>query len=763
MNVKPHTRSFAGGEITPELYGRLDLAKFQTGLAKALNFWVLPHGPVQNRPGFAYVNEAKHADRACRLIPFSYNTEQTFVIEVGHQYIRWHTMGATLLESSQAPSAISVASPAVWSLNAHGYTAGQWLFVTGVTGTFGARVNDRFLKVVNPAANTFELTDLAGNAINSTGFTVTGAGTVARVYEISTTYDEDDLMDLHFTQSNDILTITHPSYPPRQLSRAGATNWSIADISFVPTITTPNAPTLTEALGTGTPIDVSYKITALAADTLEESLPSNAATINTDLTVAGNYVNVDITTVSGAVRYNIYKLTNGLYGYIGQSDGSDFRDNNITPDVSKTPAEPNNPFGSANNYPDAVGYYEGRRVFGGTANKPQNYWLTRSGTESNLSYSIPTRDDDLIQGKAKGNEVNAIHHVVSTNEQLLFLTSGGVWKLTPSNSDILTPTSALPKQISAEGASSAQPVKTADEVIYVGESESRLFTVRYKWESNGLVADDLTLMAPHLFDDYTFADITYSKGLKMVWSVRSDGKLIGTTYLPRHEVNAMHQHDTRGGEDLFESVCSVKEGREYPVYAMIQRTLNGRTVRTIERMHTRRFTDLEDCFFVDCGVTYDSVPTTTVRAWHLIGEEVAILADGAEVANQIVASDGVITLDIEASKIHVGLPIIADVQGLPLVLEAVSAFGQANLKNMSEVSLRVRDSSGIKAGPSFDNLRELPARSNENYDTPPRLKNGVVQITLDNEWDIDTQICIRQDTPLPLTIAAMTLSVKTGG
>lgn len=763
MDAKTHTRSFAGGEITPELYGRLDLTKFQTGLAQCLNFWVLPHGPAQNRPGFEYVNEVKFSAKATRLIPFAFNTQQTFAIEFGDQYIRWHTNGGTLLEASQAPTGISVASPAVWTRVAHGYTAGQWLFVSGVTGTFGATVNGRFLKVGTvPTADTYTLTDLAGSAINSTGLTVTGFGATARVYEIASTYLEADLMVLHFTQSEDVLTITHPSYPPRQLVRVSATNWTLTDISFTPTIATPAAPTVVATVAAGADTNYQYKTTALAADTLEESLGSAASVaVSNHLTTAGNFNTITPAAVSGAVRYNVYKLFNGLYGYIGQSDGSAFIDANITPDVATTPAIANTPFGSATNYPNGVGYYESRRVFGGTITKPQNYWLTRSTTESNLSYSIPTLDDDTIQGRIKASEVNAIRSIVATNEQLVMLTSGGPWRLAPLNSDILTPTSALPKQVSGEGASNVQPTKTADEIVYVGESESRLFAIKYKWEANGLITEDLSLMAPHLFDGYTFSDVTYAKGPKMIWSVRSDGKLIGTTYLPRHEVNAMHQHNTDG---LFESVCSVKEGTEYPVYAVVQRTLNARSVRCIERMHSRFFVDLEDAFIVDCGLTYSGVAATTISGlWHLIGETVSILAAGAEVDPQVVAANGTITLDDAATPVHIGLPITADLEGLPLVIEALMASGQANLKNIGEVWLRVKDSAGIKAGPSFDKLRELPARSNENYDTPPRLKNGVVRITLDNSWSIDSRICIRQTAPLPLTISSMTLLVNPGG
>ncbi len=72
--------------------------------------------------------------------------------------------------------------------------------------------------------------------------------------------------------------------------------------------------------------------------------------------------------MSGALRYNIYKKQNGLYGYIGQSDTNSFTDNNIAPDMGITPPIVDPVFMSAGNYPQAVSYFEQRRVFAGTTN-----------------------------------------------------------------------------------------------------------------------------------------------------------------------------------------------------------------------------------------------------------------------------------------------------------------------------------------------------------------------------------------------------------
>lgn len=772
MNVKPLLRSFAGGIVGPELYGRLDLIKYQTGLAECLNWWVLPHGPVQNRSGFEYVIEVKDSTKAVRAVPFAYNTTQTFVIEFGDQYVRWHTNGATLLETGLTVTGVSQADPGVLAYTGTDPANGDWMYLASIGGM--TELNGRYVKVANvdAGANTFELTDIHGGTdIDTTGFTAyTAGGTASRVYEIATPYVEADLFDLHFVQSADVLTITHPSYAPRELRRLSATSWQLSTISFAPTLAAPTTPTgATGGPGGGTPINHYYKTTALAAETLEESLGSTAsAAVNHDLTVAGNYIDVDPTpggaTVSGAVRYNVYKLSNGLYGYIGQTDGSTFRDNNVTPDVSQTPPEANTPFAGANDYPGAVGYHEQRRCFAGTNNKPQNFWATRSATENNLSYSIPTRADDAIAFRIAAREVNRIRHLVSL-DRLILLTSGGEWQLAPQNSDILTPDSAAPKPISTEGASNVQPVVTSSAVVFVQESGSRLRSMKYKWEASGYQVDDISILAPHLFDEYSLVDMTYAKTPhKMIWCVRSDGTLIGLTYLPEHEVLAYHTHDTDG---TFESVAAVKEGSEHALYAVVKRTINARTVRYIERLHTRRFSAIDDAFFVDSGLTYDGAPATTISgAWHLEGQDIAVLADGAEVTG-LTVTNGAFTLPQAASVVHFGIAITADLKTLPMSIESrnVAAYGQGTEKNVNAVALRLQDTSGIRIGPSFtaSEMQDMTTRRGEAYGEPPALFTGVEDITLTPEWGDDAQVCVRQSAPLPATILAMALDVALGG
>ncbi len=762
MTTKAYIRSFAGGEISELLFGRLDLVKFQTGLADCLNFRVTPQGPVENRAGFAYVNKAKFSGKKSVLIPFSFNTEQTFALEFGDLYVRFHTLGSTLLEAGLPITGITQATTGVLTYTGTDPTNGEWMYLSGIGGM--TALNARYVVVtnVNAGANTFELYDLFGAPIDTSAYPAwTAGGTAARVYEVATPYLEADLFGIHFVQSADVLTLVHPSYEPRELRRLGATNWTLTPISFVPTIATPAVPTVTPNGGGGTPVSYDYLVTAIAADTLEESLPSPSANASIDLTVAGNYVDITPPVVVGAVRFNVYRSTGGLFGYIGQTNAGAFRDQNVIADLTLTPPIDNNPFVGAGNYPRAVSYFEQRRAFGGTNNKPQNVWLTRPGTEQNLGYSIPTQDDDGISLRIVAREAQQVRHLVPLND-LIAPTSGGVWRINSSSSDVLTPSTASVRPQGYVGANNAQPVVTNTSILYIADRGAHMREVTFSWESQAYKSDDVSVLAPHLFDYHDVVQMTFSTApVSIAWGVRDDGILLGLTYVPEHEVRAWHKHTTQG---LFESVCSIAEGDEDGVYVIVQRVIGGVTTRYIERQASRAFNEPEDAFFVDAGATYRGAPSATVSGlWHLEGMTVRALADAGVEGGPLVVTNGVITLAAPASVVHVGLGYNCDFRTMPVSFEA-QGLGQGDVKNINEVKLRVYRSLNMLAGPSFDKLTTWPQRTQADpYGSPPALFTGVAGWKMSPQWQENGSLCVRQPDPLPLTILSMALSVASGG
>jgi hypothetical protein len=428
--------------------------------------------------------------------------------------------------------------------------------------------------------------------------------------------------------------------------------------------------------------------------------------------------------------------------------------------MSKTVPETEDPFVGAGNYPAAVGYFKGRRWFAGTTNKPQNLWGTRSGTESSMVYSIPVTDDNRIAVRLTARQANSIRHIVPLGDMLLF-TSGAEWLITSQNSDAITPTSIDYKTQGYIGANDVQPVVTNRSVLYAQDRGGRVREMLYKWESQGYETNDISVMAPHLFDEYSIVSMTYTRApYSAAWCVRSDGTLLGCSYVPEHQVIGWHRHDTAG---TFESVAAIPEGSEDALYAIVKRNVDGRDVRYVELLHPRVFATIADCFFVDSGATYDGAATTTIKGlWHLEGEDVVLLADGAVVKGKTV-SNGQITLDQAASKVHVGLPYTGDLKTLPLRADALQAAGQGTVKNVNEVHLRVKDASSIFVGPSFDALRQVKQRTTEPYGSPPNLVTGVQTIAIDPLWGEDGAVCVRQSDPLPISVLSMTMEVEFGG
>ena len=100
--------NFTGGELSPRLDGRNDLAKYPTGCKTLENMIIYPHGSAARRSGTQYVAEVKDSSKETRLIPFEFSTTQTYILEFGDQYIRFYKDDGQILSGG---SAYEISSP----------------------------------------------------------------------------------------------------------------------------------------------------------------------------------------------------------------------------------------------------------------------------------------------------------------------------------------------------------------------------------------------------------------------------------------------------------------------------------------------------------------------------------------------------------------------------------------------------------------------------------------------------------------------------
>jgi hypothetical protein len=605
-------RSLAGGEIAPALYGRADQTKYQTGAKTLRNIKVRKHGGGTNRAGLQFINEVKTSSLATYLAKFIFNDEQTYVIEVGNGYFRFFRNRARIV-------------------------------VSGVAAYNGATAYVPGDLVSSAGVNYYCIANTTGNAPPNASFWYALTGTI---YEIPTPYATADLARLQFTQSGDVITITHPSYDVRELTRTGHTRWVLTTETFAPSIAAPGAPTVT-APGAGL-TTWRYRITAVKSETYEESVGGTVGTDTGDAPAAANIHTLTWGAVSGAAEYNVYlewPTDSGTYAFIGVAATTAFSNNGITPDTSLTPPITRDPFTGANNRPAAAGFYQQRRMFANQNTNTEKIYGSRSGMFANFTISSPLQSDDAVSFTIAGRKVNEVRHLIDLGV-LVVLTASGEFLIEGDADGILRGNQPPnPRQIGYNGSSYIVPPIVNDSLIFVQARGSVVRDLRYAVSAPGDQASykgrDLTVFAGHLFKRKTLTRCDYAQiPDSIVWFIRDDGVLLGLTYLPEHEVWGWHRHDTDG---TFEDVCVVPEDSIDAEYFIVKRTINGTTKRYIECFADREFSDIEvDAIFLDSFLSYDgrntSVDTITLStgAGWTVDDTITCTMSGA---GQFVAAD----------------------------------------------------------------------------------------------------------------------------
>jgi len=612
--------SFAAGELSPSLYARVDLTKYHIGAARLRNFFIDYRGGASNRSGTMFVGRCLSGIN--RAINFQFSTLQGYALIFSNLKMRVVRDGGLVTEPSQAISAISQANPGVLTYVGADPANGDWLYLTGIGGMTQLNGKTAIVANVNAGANTFELTDLDGVNINTTAYgAYTAGGTMARVFTLTTPYVAADLALLKYTQSADTMTITHPSYAPRQLTRTQHYAWTLTTITFQPAIGPPaGTPTVTPSAAGAT--TYSYVVTAVnlaGAKSVASAIGSTAASA-TMSTTAGANVGVTWAAVGGAISYNIYRAAEVpggatpagvLYGYVGSATGTAFNDRNINPDFTQTPPLANNPF--ATDFPSCSTYFQQRQCYAATPLYPLRLWMSKSGDFLNLDYSIPSREDDEIDITLASNQVNAIKHLVPMTN-LVVLTASGAWAVSAGQgSNAVTPADVGAQPQAYNGCSDVPPIPINYDILYVQAKGSVVRALTYNVYSTSFTeARDVSVLSNHLFNGRQILEWAWAEEpFKIAWCVRDDGKLLSFTYLKEQDVYAWAQHDTLG---KYKSICSVSEPPEDAVYTIIERLIGAQYLKYIERAASRQFNDdVSQAWFVDCGLEYPlTYPAATV-------------------------------------------------------------------------------------------------------------------------------------------------------
>ena len=239
---------FSSGELTPKMFARIELDQYNNGMKTCQNWLPMPYGGLETRPGLQFVGAVKDSADTVAILPFKFNTTETYVLEFGDLYIRFYSDGARVTETAGTVTGTADSAGEVEiTQTAHGYTTGDWVVIEDVTGTLEA--NGTWV-ITSTGANTYTLDDSV-----YTNAYVSG-GTAKKVYEIVSPYAHTDVLDINYVQDANNLYLVHPDYAPRVVTRTGAATFSITEQEIVggpyEPLNTDTSLTMTPSATTGT-------------------------------------------------------------------------------------------------------------------------------------------------------------------------------------------------------------------------------------------------------------------------------------------------------------------------------------------------------------------------------------------------------------------------------------------------------------------------------------------------------------------------------
>lgn len=537
---------------------------------------------------------------------------------------------------------------------------------------------------------------------------------------ISAPWTEDQIQNIAWTQSADTILLTHPDFAPQTLTRGASGIWSLNAWQYYLDPSRDNAKQ-----------QPYFKFAAddvtLQADAVSGAINITASSnvfVNdhegTRLRIKGKEIEIDsVASPTVVSATTIEDLT----------------------DTNATEFWQEQAFSDVHGYPATVAFHQDRLVIGGSRDLPNRLWFSKTGDLWNFDLGTGL-DDEAIEFGIFSDQVNAIRAVFSSRDLQVF-TSGGEWQVrgTP-----LTPqTVQLSRQtrIGSTVNRYIQPLDVDGATMFISRNGNEVREFLYTDLEAAYQASDLALVARHIVQDVT--DQAFDPDNRLLFVVRSDGKLASLTLYRTQQVSAWTLHETAGavqsvavvGED---SYFLIKRGDAYMIEVM------------------------QSGLYVDSALEGES--ETPALTWsgldHLEGKEVSITADGIVKDPQTVTS-GQIVLDEAVNTVIVGLPYTHIIEPLPPSI--ISGAGTARTVRLIEADFRVEDTAALRldTGSGLKDIALSAAAEIELNAPAPQVSRDVSIRALGWSRDLSKPLWrIEQSIALPFTLLSVKTEMKVG-
>ena len=402
-----------------------------------------------------------------------------------------------------------------------------------------------------------------------------------------------------------------------------------------------------------------------------------------------------------------------------------------------------------NGYPKMACFFQDRLVLAATKKEPYSIWMSRTGDYPNFGIEKVdggVTDDSAIKADLITRNGFEILHLVPAKD-LVILTTGNEWII--EGSSVITPAKINPRPQTMRGSNTCPPQHIGNRIVHVQRSGKTVRDLGYQYDADNYNGDDLTLLATHLTEGRKLVSSAYiQEPNSTLYYVRDDGVLLSLAFIKEQNVFAWSHHTTDG---KYKKVASIPNGASDVLYVTVER--NGKIY--IERFNP----DIEAAVYMDSYVTGSG---SSIKASHLTGKTVQILAGGTRLQDAVVPENGLVTFGQSFSDITIGLAYETKIKQPGPDIGLKEGTMQARISKINTVILRVEKSYGGYIGYTFKD-KDMDELRYEDYET---LETGdiVQQMPVANIGsNTKNHICIKHDEPFPFELNAIIREVSIDG
>jgi hypothetical protein len=556
------------------------------------------------------------------------------------------------------------------------------------------------------------------------------------VADIKIEHTSAQIPDIRDTQSESVMLLFQKDQVPKRLINLGTdVDWSIDDIPFtnVPQydFNDSSSPTPTSD------VQVLTFTAFVAGDTFQIDIEG---VLSKNVTYAGDTTADERTSTAENIRKNIQDMPvmgetgvsvarTGAGAFTVTTAGESAKAFELfsafatSGTASKTVAVTHSTTGVARKedvwsggrgYPKTACFYEGRLVLGGTTQKPQSIFMSKSGSAFDFELGEGDDDDGIFTTISSRKLTDIVDVFPGRNLQVF--TSGAEFAI---NITPVTPSTIAITPQTSHGSLNIEAQEIDGATIFADRNGKSIKEFVYSFNEDAYVAADSSVLSPELIKtpvDIAILGGTSSDDANWVFIVNTDGSATVLNTLRAQDINGFTEWTTSGS---IKKVAVVDD----ELYMVNRRTVGGVTSCFIERWS---FDHKADCSLIK------TVAASVTGLDHLEGETVKVSADDTILADQAVSS-GTITMatdELNYTNVEVGLLFTPSLKTMPINTNIGSGSNAMRLKRVVRMNVRVENTSGLYIDGTPVAVRNFDVAAASPLDSPPEQKTGIIDDVL---------------------------------